>query len=55
MLTRLKLQKGEGKLLVVSPEIRTRRKRAEEASYSPKIPLKAALEAPQFLSPIVEI
>ena len=55
MLTRLKFQRGEGKLLVFSPEIRTRRNKAEKESYSPKFPLKAALEAPQFLSPAVEI
>ena len=55
MLTRLKLQRGEGNLLVVSPEIRPRRKRAEKASSSPKSPLKFSLEAPQVLSPAVEI
>ena len=55
MLTRLKLQRGEGKLLVVSPEIRKIRKRYERASSSPKFPLKDALEAPQVLSPAVEI
>ena len=53
MLTRLKLKIGEGKLLVVSSEIMKRRKRAQRPSYSPKVPLKAALEAPQVLSPIV--
>ena len=41
--------------MVVSPEIRKRRKRAERASSSPKVPLKSALEAPQVLSPTVEI
>ena len=55
ILTGLKLHKGEGKLLVASPEIRTRRRRAERASSSPKIPLIAALEEPQFLSQEVEI
>ena len=55
MLTRLKFQRGEGKLLVVSPNIRKRRKRDEKASSSPKFPLKAALEAPQVPSPVVEI
>ena len=55
MLTRLKLQRGEWKLLVFSPEIKTRRKRAGKASSSPKFPLKAALEEPQVLSPAVEI
>ena len=46
MLTRLRLQKGEGKLLVASPKIRERRKRAERASCSPKIPIIDALEEP---------
>ena len=46
MLTRLKLQRGEGKLFVASPKVRTRRRRVERASYSPKIPLIAPLEAP---------
>ena len=55
MLTRLKLQKGEGKLLVASPEIRTRRKRAKRASSFPKIPFIVALEEPQFLSQEAEI
>ena len=55
MLTRLKLQRGEGKLLVVSLEIRTRRKRAERASSSPKAPLRVALEAPQAPSPTADI
>ena len=55
MLTRLRLQKGEGKLLVASPKIRTRRRRSERASYSPKIPLISALEEPQVLSQEAEI
>ena len=55
MLTMLKLQRGEGKLLVVSLEIRTRRKRAERELSSPKVPLKASLEAPLVVSPTVEI
>ena len=55
MLTMLKLQRGEGKILFVSPEIRTGRKRFEKASSWPKFPLKVAIEAPQFLSPIVDI
>ena len=37
-------------MLVSSPEIRTRRRRATRAPYSPKVPLIAAFEAPQFLS-----
>ena len=45
MLTMLNLQRGEGKLLVESLEIRTRRKKDEKASSSPKGPLKATLEA----------
>ena len=53
MLTRLKLQR-EGKLLVVSSEIMKRRKRAQRPSYSPKVPLKAALEAPQVPYPEVK-
>ena len=55
MLTRLKLQRREGKLLVVSPNIRTRRKRAKRGSSSPKVPLKPTVEAPQVPSPTVEI
>ena len=55
MLTRLKLQRGEGKILDFSLDIRKRRKRAEKASSSPNIPLKAAHEAPQVPSPSVEI
>ena len=55
MLTRLRLQRGEGKLLISSPEVRTRRNKAEKASSSPKGPLKTALEAPQISSPSVEI
>ena len=42
-------------MLVASPNIRTRRRRAERASYSPKIPLISALEEPQFLSQEAEI
>jgi len=55
MITRLKLQRGEGKLLIASPKIRTRRKKAEKASSSPKGPLKVAPESPQLPSPSVEI
>ena len=45
MLTRLRLQRGEGKLLISSLEVRTRRKKAEITSSLPKGPLKATLEA----------
>ena len=55
MLTKLRLQRGEGKLFVASPEIMKRRKRAEKESSSPKGTLKATLEAPQIPSPTVEI
>ena len=55
MLTRLRLHRGEGKLLVASPEIRKRRKKVEHASSSPKGPLKETLEAPLIPSPVVEI
>ena len=41
--------------MVPSPEIRTRRKRAEKASSSPKFPFKVALEAPQVPSLAIEI
>ena len=55
MLTRLKLQRGEGKrgkgkLLVSSPEVRTRRRRAIRPPSPPKVSLPATLEAPQVLS-----
>ena len=43
MLTRLRLQRGEGKLLIVSPKVRKRRKKVEKASSSPKGTLKATL------------
>ena len=55
MLTRLRLQRGEGKLLIASPKVRKRRKKDEKASSSPKGPLKATLEAPQIPYPTVEI
>ena len=55
MITRLKLQRGEGKLLIASPEIRTRRKKIEKASSSPNGPLKSAHESPQDPSPSIEI
>ena len=41
--------------MIVIPEVRKRRKKAEKASTSPKGPLKATLEAPQIPSPSVEI
>ena len=41
--------------MVASPEVRNIRKRAKRASSSPKVPLKATLEAPQVLSPTIEI
>ena len=50
MLTRLKLQRGEGKLLVATPEVRTRRRRATRPPSPPKVSLQDALEAPQVLS-----
>ena len=50
MLTRLKLQRGEGKLLVAMPEIRTRRRRATREPSPPKVSLTSALEAPRVLS-----
>ena len=55
MLTRLILQRGEGKLFVASTNIRTRRKRAEKASFSSKESLKSILEVAQAPSPLVEI
>ena len=50
MLTRLKLQRGEGKLLVASLEVRTRRGRATRPKSPPKFSLPVALEVPQVLS-----
>ena len=50
MLTRLKLQRGEGKLLVAIPELRIRRRRSIRAPSPPKFSLTAAIEAPQVLS-----
>ena len=49
-LARLKLQRGEGKLLVSSPKVRTRRGRATRAPSPPKVSLPTALEAPQVIS-----
>ena len=55
MITRLILERGEWKLLVASANIRTRIKRFDKESSSPKEPLKYSLEAPQVPSPSVEI
>ena len=49
MLTRLRLQRGEGKLLIASPKFRTRRKKVEIVASLPKAPLKATLEAQEEL------
>ena len=49
MLTRLRLQRGEGKLLIASPGVRKRRKKAKKASSLPKGPIKATLEAQEEL------
>ena len=38
-------------MLVASPEVRTRRRRATRAPSPPKVSLPAALEEPQVLSP----
>lgn len=55
MLTRLKLQRGEGKLLVAIPEVIPRRRRATRPqSPTPKVPIPTALETPQFF-PSIEI
>jgi len=55
MLTRLKLQKGEGKLLVSTREVIPRRRRATRPQYPPpKVPISAAPETPQVL-PSTEI
>ena len=55
MLTRLKLQRGEGKLLVATPEVMPRRRRATRPqSPPPKVPILAALETPQVF-PSTEI
>ena len=50
MLTRLNLHRGEEKLLVARPKVRTRRSRATRPQSPPKFSLPAALEAPQVLS-----
>ena len=54
MVTRLKLL-TEGKLLIASPKIRTRRNKAKKEPSSPKGPLKETPESPQVPSPSVEI
>ena len=55
MLTRLKLQKGEGKLLVATPEVIPIRRRAISPQYPlPKVPIPVSLETPQVL-PSTEI
>jgi len=48
MLTRLKLQRGEGKLLVENIEVMPRR-RATKPQSPPIVPIPTALEAPQVL------
>jgi len=51
MLTRLKLQKGEWKLLVATAEVMPRRRRATRSqSPPPKVPIPTALETPQFFA-----
>jgi len=54
MLTRLKLPRGEGKLLVANPEVMPRRRRATRLQSPPKVLIAATLEAPQVL-PSIEI
>ena len=54
MLTRLKLQREKGKLLVATPEVMPRRRRATRPQSPPKVPIPVALETPQFL-PSIEI
>ena len=55
MIRRLKLQKGEGKLLVATPVVMPRRTRATRPqSPPPKVPIPVALETPQVL-PSTEI
>ena len=49
MLTILRLQRGEGKLLIASPEVRTRRKKVEIKTSLPKGPLKKTIEAQEEL------
>jgi len=52
MLTRLKLQRGEGKILVSTPEVMHRRRRAKRAQYPPKVPIPPRIETPQVLPSI---
>ena len=55
MLIRLKMQKGEGKILVATLEVMPRRRRATRPQSPPsKVPIPAALETPQVL-PSTEI
>ena len=53
MLTMLKLQKGEGNLLVSTPQVIPRRRRTRRPP-SPKVPIPTTLETPQVL-PSTEI
>lgn len=53
MLTRLNFQKGEGKLLIATPKVMPRRRRATRPQSPPlKVPILAALETPQVLASI---
>ena len=45
MLTRLKLKRGEGKLLVASPQVRSRTRRASLPQSPPQIIPQIAVEA----------
>jgi len=55
MLTRLKLQRGEGKLLVATLEVILRRRRAiRPQSPTPKVPILVSLETYQVF-PSIEI
>lgn len=55
ILIRLKLQKGEGKLLVATPKVILRRRRATRPqSPPPKVPISVAHETPQVF-PSTEI
>ena len=54
MLTRLKLQRGEGKLLVENPKVMPKIRRATRPQSPPKIPIPVALETHQVL-PSIEI
>lgn len=55
MLTRLKLQRGEWKLLVATPKVMPKRRRATKTqSPTLKVPIPAAFETPQVF-PSIEI